>query len=152
MSVFSPTEEAAPDPRIIHQNTTSLTLNEATRTRYNRAISNLSSLTDQNGRLIHRPQAEEENTLSRDTCGLFMDELIGKAVNSITDTATNTNNDDNDRAAAADNGGPRNSHSLGLTLPLSYEEARLLSAGVRNAVQLHLAPYIAAKAMPEPLT
>ncbi|KAL2811814.1 hypothetical protein BDW59DRAFT_155469 [Aspergillus cavernicola] len=142
MSVFFPIEAGAPDPRIIHEDTTPLTLDEATRTLYNRAISEPSSLTDQERRLItHRPPAEEEITLSRNACGLTMNELIVKAINSITNTATNTNNDDNNSADHDDDDddddddGPRNSHSLSLTPPLSYEEATLLSAGVLDAVQ-----------------
>ncbi|KAL2811008.1 hypothetical protein BJX63DRAFT_444413 [Aspergillus granulosus] len=125
MSVFFPLLAGDPDPRIIHQDTTPLALDEPTRTLYNRAISNPSSLTDQERRLItHRPPQEEENTLCRNVCGLSMDELVAKAINS---NSNNNNNDDDD--------GPRTSHSLSLTLPLSHEEARLLSAGVIRVVQ-----------------
>jgi hypothetical protein len=130
MSVFFPILAGDPDPRIIHQDTTPLALDEPTRTLYNRAISNPSSLTDQERRLItHRPPQEEENTLCRNACGLSMDELVAKAINS--NNNNNNNNDDDDD----DNDAPRTSHSLSLTLPLSHEEARLLSAGVIDVVQ-----------------
>ncbi|KAL4739531.1 hypothetical protein BDV11DRAFT_205013 [Aspergillus similis] len=110
--------------------TTPLALDEPTRTLYNRAISNPSSLTDQERRFItHRPPQKEENTLCRNACGLSMDELVAKAINS---SSNNNNNDDDDND---DNDGPRTSHSLSLTLPLSHEEARLLSAGVIDVVQ-----------------
>ncbi|KAE8319653.1 hypothetical protein BDV41DRAFT_570588 [Aspergillus transmontanensis] len=80
-----------------------------TRTLYNRAISDPSSLTDQERRLVtHRPLLEEENTLCQNACGLSMDELIAKAIDS-----NNNNNNNND-----------------LSLGLSNKEARLLTAGV----------------------
>ncbi|KAJ0423895.1 hypothetical protein BJY00DRAFT_277626 [Aspergillus carlsbadensis] len=126
MSVFFPLLAGDPDPRLIHQDTTTpLALDEPTRSLYNRAISNPSSLTDQERRLItHRPPQEEENALCQNACGLSMDQLVAKAVNSN----SNSNNNDDDN-------GPRTSHSLSLTLPLSHEEARLLSAGVIDVVQ-----------------
>ncbi|KAB8205700.1 hypothetical protein BDV34DRAFT_235067 [Aspergillus parasiticus] len=53
------------NPFSINVDRTPLTLDESTRILYNRAISNPSSLTDQERRLItHRPPSEEENTLS----------------------------------------------------------------------------------------
>ncbi|KAL4779064.1 hypothetical protein BJX76DRAFT_106073 [Aspergillus varians] len=132
MSVFFPILAGDPDPRIIHQDTTPLALDEPTRTLYNRAISSPSSLTDQERRLItHRPPQEEENTLCRNACGISMDELVAKAINSNNNNNNNNNNDDDDD----DDDGPRTSHSLSLTLPLSHGEARLLSAGVIDVVQ-----------------
>ncbi|KAE8320402.1 hypothetical protein BDV39DRAFT_187952 [Aspergillus sergii] len=100
------------NPFSINADRTPLTLDESTRILYNRAISNPSSLTDQERRLItHRPPPEEENTLCRNACGLSMDELIAKAINS-----NNNNNYDYD--------------NLSLSLGLSNKEARLLTAGV----------------------
>lgn len=129
MSVFFPLLAGDPDPRVIHQDTTPLVLDEPTLTLYNRAISNPSSLTDQERRLItRRPPQDGENSLCRNACGLSMDELIAKAINS--NNSNNNNNDDDD-----DDDGPGTGHSLSLTLPLSYGEARLLSDGVINVVQ-----------------
>ncbi|KAE8312809.1 hypothetical protein BDV41DRAFT_588501 [Aspergillus transmontanensis] len=100
------------NPFSINVDRTPLTLDKLTRILYNRAISNPSSLTDQERRLItHRPPPEEENTLCRNACGLSMDELIVKAINS-----NNNNNYDDD--------------DLSLSLGLSNKEARLLTAGV----------------------
>ncbi|KAB8240994.1 hypothetical protein BDV35DRAFT_401315 [Aspergillus flavus] len=93
----------------INADRTPLTLDESTRTLYKRAISDPFSLTDQERRLVtHRPLPEEENTLCQNACGLSMDELIAKAINS-----NNNDNNNND-----------------LSLGLSNEEARLLTAGV----------------------
>ncbi|KAK6838459.1 hypothetical protein RU639_000881 [Aspergillus parasiticus] len=97
------------NPFSINADRTPLTLDESTRTLYNRAISAPSSLTDQERRLVtHRPLLEEENTLCQNACGLSMDELIAKAIDS-----NNNNNNNND-----------------LSLGLSNKEARLLTAGV----------------------
>lgn len=99
----------------INADRTPLALDESTRTLYNSAISDPSSLTDQERRLInHRPPPDEENTLCRNACGLSMDELITKAINN---SNNNNNNDDDDGFRLS---------SLGL----SYKEARLLTAGV----------------------
>ncbi|KAL4981209.1 hypothetical protein BDW66DRAFT_124196, partial [Aspergillus desertorum] len=111
MSVFFPVLAGDPDPRIIHQVTTPLALDEPTRTLYNRAISSPSSLTDQERRLItHRPPQEEENTLCRNACGLSMDELVAKAINSSSSSSNNNNNNNNNDDD--DNDGHRTSHSL----------------------------------------
>lgn len=65
----------------IHTDTTPLALDEATRTLYNRAISDPSSLTDAERRIItHRPPAEEEDALCQAACGQSMSELIAKAI------------------------------------------------------------------------
>ncbi|KAL4812487.1 hypothetical protein BDW67DRAFT_126091 [Aspergillus spinulosporus] len=98
------------NPFSINADRTPLVLDESTRALYNRAISDPSSLTDQERRLItHRPPPDEENTLCRNACGLSMDELINKAINN--------NSNDND--------------SLPLSrLGLSSKEASLLTAGV----------------------
>ncbi|KAB8229899.1 uncharacterized protein BDW43DRAFT_321770 [Aspergillus alliaceus] len=102
------------NPFSINADRTPLTLDKSTRTLYNRAISDPSSLTDQERRLItHRPLPEEENNLCRNACGLSMDELIAKAINSN----NNNNNDDDD-------------DYLSLSFGLSNKEARLLTAGV----------------------
>ncbi|KAF5859837.1 hypothetical protein ETB97_002389 [Aspergillus alliaceus] len=98
----------------INADRTPLTLDKSTRTLYNRAISDPSSLTDQERRLItHRPLPEEENNLCRNACGLSMDELIAKAINSN----NNNNNEDDD-------------DDLSLSFGLSNKEARLLTASV----------------------
>ncbi|KAA8652734.1 hypothetical protein EYZ11_013039 [Aspergillus tanneri] len=60
---------------------TPLTLNEATRTLYDRAIADPSSLTDAERRTItHRPPEEEENALCQKACGQSMSELVSRAV------------------------------------------------------------------------
>ncbi|KAL6231889.1 hypothetical protein BDW75DRAFT_233224 [Aspergillus navahoensis] len=101
------------NPFSISADRTLLVLDESTRTLYNRAISNPSSLTDQERRLItHRSPPDEEDTLCRNACGLSMGELVTKAINS-----SNNNGNDND-------GFPLSS------LGLSYKEASLLTAGV----------------------
>lgn len=90
--------------------TTPLVLDESTRTLYNRAISNPSSLTDQERRLItYRPPPDEEDTLCRNACGLSMGELITKAINSSSNTGDDI--------------------PLG-SLGLSHKEASLLTTGV----------------------
>ncbi|KAL6234638.1 hypothetical protein BDW75DRAFT_240957 [Aspergillus navahoensis] len=99
-----------------------------TRTLYNRAVSDPSSLTDEERRLItYRPPPEEGNTLCQNACGLSMDELIAKAINSNTNYNNNNDNDNND------DDGPSNSHSR--SLPLSHKEASLLTAGAVGVVQ-----------------
>jgi hypothetical protein len=65
----------------VHTDTTPLALDEATRTLYNRAISDPSSLTDAERRIItHRPPPEEEDALCRAACGQSMSGLIAKAI------------------------------------------------------------------------
>lgn len=65
----------------VHIDRTPLTLDEATRTLYNRAITNPSSLTDAERRTItHRPPPEEEDALCRTACGQSMSELVTKAI------------------------------------------------------------------------
>ncbi|XRM38419.1 hypothetical protein ABZX51_001838 [Aspergillus tubingensis] len=92
------------------QDTTPLVLDESTRTLYNRAISNPSSLTDQERRFItYRPPPDEEDTLCRNACGLSMGELITKAINSRSNTGDDI--------------------PLG-SLGLSHKEASLLTTGV----------------------
>ncbi|KAL4972271.1 hypothetical protein BDW66DRAFT_144585, partial [Aspergillus desertorum] len=74
----------------------------------NRAISNASLLTDQERRLItHRPPEEEENTLCRNACGLSMDELVAKAINSSSSNNNNNNNNNDDDDDDDDDDGPR---------------------------------------------
>jgi hypothetical protein len=100
-----------------------LALGESTRILYNRAISDPSSLTDQERRLItYRPPPDEENTLCRNACGLSMDELITKAIN-------NSSNDDDGSSLS----------SLGL----SYKEASLLTAGVVKGQSGHILSEVA---------
>lgn len=90
--------------------TTPLVLDDSTRTLYNRAISNPSSLTDQERRLItYRPPPDEEDTLCQNACGLSMGELITKAINSRSNTGDDI--------------------PLG-SLGLSHKEASLLTTGV----------------------
>lgn len=70
-----------PTPLNINTDRTPLTLDQSTRTLYNCAITDPSSLTDQERRLItRRPPLEEEDTLCRNACGLSMAELIAKAI------------------------------------------------------------------------
>ncbi|GKZ77009.1 hypothetical protein AnigIFM56816_009118 [Aspergillus niger] len=110
------------NPFSISVDRTPLVLDESTRTLYNRAISNPSSLTDQERRLItHRPPPDEEDTLCRNACGLSMGELVTKAINS----SNNNNGSDND-------GFPLSS------LGLSYKEASLLTAGVVERQSGHI--------------
>ncbi|RDW90006.1 uncharacterized protein DSM5745_01781 [Aspergillus mulundensis] len=98
-------------------------LGDATRTLYNRAISNPSSLTDQERRLItRRPPAEEENTLCQKECGLTMDELIAKAINS---------NDKNTNGPALSNQESR----LLLSGVVKGESGRILSERVRLSLE-----------------
>lgn len=98
--------------------TTPQPLDESTRTLWNRAIRDPSSLTDQEIRLIlHRPPPGQENTLCQNACGLSMDELITKALNSNINNNNNNNNNNNDVIPLS---------SLGL----SRKEASLLTAGV----------------------
>ncbi|GLI77005.1 hypothetical protein PoHVEF18_005287 [Penicillium ochrochloron] len=102
---------------------TPLILDEANRTLYNRAISDPSSLTNQERRLIaHRPRPDEENTLCRNACGLSMDELINKVINSI---------NDNNRNVVEHDGSSLSS------LALSYKEASLLTVGVVKGQTSH---------------
>jgi hypothetical protein len=59
---------------------TPLALDEVTRTLYNRAIANPSSLTDAERRSITRPPPQqEEDDLCRNRCGLSFSELVSKA-------------------------------------------------------------------------
>ncbi|KAL2807588.1 hypothetical protein BJX63DRAFT_411833 [Aspergillus granulosus] len=123
--IWFPIPAGDPGPVPITRDTTPLSLDEATRALYNRAISDPSSLTDQERRRItYRPPPEGENALCRDACGLSMDELIAKAINSKNNSNDNNNNNSDSL-----------SHSLSLSLPLSYKEASLLSAGVVRKVQ-----------------
>ncbi|GIK02189.1 hypothetical protein Aspvir_006234 [Aspergillus viridinutans] len=65
----------------VNTDTSPLALDEATRTLYNRAITDPSSLTDAERRSItHRPPAEEEDALCRSACGQSMSKLIAKAI------------------------------------------------------------------------
>ena len=74
-----------------------LVLDESTRTLYNRAISNLFSLTDQERRPVtHRSPPHEKDTLCQNACDLSMGELVTKAIN-----ISNNNGDDNDGFLAA---------------------------------------------------
>ncbi|PIG89569.1 hypothetical protein AARAC_003185 [Aspergillus arachidicola] len=92
------------NPFSINADRTPLNLDESTRTLYNRAISDPSSLTDQERRLVtHRPLPEEENTLCQNACGLSMDELIAKAIDS-----NNNNNNNNDLSLGLSNDDIRN--------------------------------------------
>ncbi|GIK05518.1 hypothetical protein Aspvir_009631 [Aspergillus viridinutans] len=60
---------------------TPLTLDEATHTLYNRAITDPTSLTDQERRTItRRPPPEEEDALCRRACGQSLSELVRKAI------------------------------------------------------------------------
>ncbi|GLA03490.1 hypothetical protein AnigIFM60653_003123 [Aspergillus niger] len=109
------------NPFSISVDRTPLVLDESTRTLYNRAISNPSSLTDQERRLItHRPPPDEEDTLCRNACGLSMGELVTKAINS-----SNNHSSGND-------GFPLSSPGL------SYKEASLLTAGVVQGQSGHI--------------
>jgi hypothetical protein len=59
---------------------TPLALDEVTRTLYNRAITNPSSLTDTERRSItRRPPQQEEDDLCRNRCGLSFSEVVSKA-------------------------------------------------------------------------
>ncbi|TPR07920.1 hypothetical protein CAN33_0016250 [Aspergillus niger] len=116
-----PIDAGGTNPFSISVDRTALVLDESTRTLYNRAISNPSSLTDQERRLItHRPPPDEEDTLCRNACGLPMGELVTKAINS-----SNNNGSNND-------GFPLSS------LGLSYKEASLLTAGVVEGQSGHI--------------
>ncbi|KAF7121923.1 hypothetical protein CNMCM5793_009477 [Aspergillus hiratsukae] len=65
----------------VHTDTTPLALDEDTRTLYNRAITDPSSLTDAERRIItHRPPPEEEDALCQAACGQSMSELVAKAI------------------------------------------------------------------------
>jgi hypothetical protein len=132
MAIFIPIPDGFPPPPPIVTDTTPLILDEATRALYTRAISDPSSLADQERRLItRRPPPEEEDALCRGACGLSMDELIAKAINSnIHDT-----NDTNEHI--------RNYDSLALPdLPLSEIEAGILTVGVAGAVQKRTLEFI----------
>ncbi|KAJ5667471.1 hypothetical protein N7507_003335 [Penicillium longicatenatum] len=114
------------NPFSISADRTPLVLDESTRTLYDRAISNPSSLTDQERRLTtHRSPLDEEDTLCRNACGLSMGELVTKAIN-----RSNNNGDDND-------GFPLSS------LGLSYKEASLLTAGVVEGRSGHILSEVA---------
>ncbi|KAL3463677.1 hypothetical protein BJX64DRAFT_115391 [Aspergillus heterothallicus] len=79
--VLIPLFEGIPNPLIINEDRSPLTLNDPTRTLYNRAITDPTSLTDPERRLINRrPPKEEEDALCREACGFSMDELIAKAL------------------------------------------------------------------------
>ncbi|KAJ5169271.1 uncharacterized protein N7482_004865 [Penicillium canariense] len=118
----------------INADRTPLALDESTRTLYNRAISDPSSLTDQERRLINqRPPPDEENTLCRNACGLSMDELITKAINNNNNNNINNSNDDDD-----------DDDGLSLSsLGLSYKEASLLTAGVVEGQPGHILSEVA---------
>ncbi|KNG83795.1 hypothetical protein ANOM_007379 [Aspergillus nomiae NRRL 13137] len=78
-----PIDAEGTNPFSISPDRTPLVLDESTRSLYNRAISNPSSLTDQERRLItHRSPPDEEDTLCQNACGLSMGELVTKAINS----------------------------------------------------------------------
>ncbi|KAL5048335.1 hypothetical protein BDW71DRAFT_177467 [Aspergillus fruticulosus] len=114
------------NPFSISADRTPLVLDEPTRALYNRAISNPSSLTDQERRLItHRTPPDEEDTLCRNACGLSMGELVAKAINS-----SNNNGNYND-------GFPLSS------LGLSSKEASLLTAGVVKGQSGHILSEVA---------
>lgn len=100
---------------------TPLVLDKSTRTLYNRAISDPSSLTGQERRLItYRSPPDEEDTLCRIACGLYMGEIVTKAINS-------SNNNDN----------KKDDFPLS-SLSLSYKEASLLTAGVVKGQSGHI--------------
>jgi hypothetical protein len=66
---------------ILNIDRTPITFDEATRTLYNQAIANPSSLTDEERRIItRRPPPEEEDALCRGRCGQSLSELIKKAI------------------------------------------------------------------------
>lgn len=111
---------------------TPLVLDESTRTPYNRAISNPSSLTDQERRLItYRSPPDEEDTLCRIACGLYMGELVTKAINS-------SNNNDN----------KKDDFPIS-RLNLSYKEASLLTAGVVKGQSGHILSEVVVHLSPE---
>ncbi|KAL3441886.1 hypothetical protein BJX65DRAFT_287948 [Aspergillus insuetus] len=132
MAIYIPIPDGFPSPPPIFTDTTPLILDEATRALYNRAISDPSSLTDQERRTItRRPPPEEEDALCQGACGLSMDELIAKANNSGVHDTKDTNEHIN------------NYDSLALTdLPLSEIEARILTVGVAGAVQKRTLEFI----------
>ncbi|KAL2796602.1 hypothetical protein BJX66DRAFT_299478 [Aspergillus keveii] len=125
MAIYIPIPDGFPPPPPIVTDTTPLILDEATRALYTRAISDPSSLTDHERRLItRRPPKEEEDTLCRGACGLSMDTLIAKAINSTVHDPSDTNEIIN------------NYDSVNLPeLPLSKIEAGILTVGVAGAVQ-----------------
>ncbi|KAL3487407.1 hypothetical protein BJX62DRAFT_246110 [Aspergillus germanicus] len=132
MAIYIPMPDGYPPPPPIINDTTPLILDEETRALYTRAISDPSSLTDQERRLItRRPPPQEEDTLCRDACGLYMDEVIAKAINSkLHDTNdTNENVNNYDSVALPD-------------LPLSEIEAGILTVGVAGAVQKRTLEFI----------
>lgn len=77
----------------IASDTTLLSLDEETRALVDRAITDLTSLTDsERRRITHRPPAEEEDALCRQACGLSMTKLVAKAIAQNNSTATGTEN------------------------------------------------------------
>jgi hypothetical protein len=126
MSIWIPIPAGVPPPAPITRDTTPLVLDEATRALYTRAITDPDLLTDHERRLItNRPPPEEEDELCRGACGLSMDELMAKAINSKLNSTNNTDNDNN-----------KEDNLISLTdLPLSELEARILIVGVFSAVQ-----------------
>ena len=121
-----PIDAGGTNPFSISADRTPLVLDESTRNLYNRAISNPSSLTDQERRFItHRCPPDEEDTLCQNACGLSMGELVTKAINS-------SNNSGND------------SDGFSLrSLALSYKEASLLTAGVVKGRSGHILSEVA---------
>ncbi|KAL2809982.1 hypothetical protein BJX63DRAFT_423455 [Aspergillus granulosus] len=78
-----------PGPVPIARDTTPLSLDEATRALYNRAISDPSSLTDQGRRRItYRPPPEEENALYRDLKEQAMRAATTDDIRAATEVAT----------------------------------------------------------------
>jgi hypothetical protein len=66
---------------ILNINRTPITFDEATYTLYNRAITNPSSLTDEERRIITcRPLLEEVDALCRGRCGQRLSGLVKKAI------------------------------------------------------------------------
>jgi hypothetical protein len=126
MYIGIPIPAGVPPPAPITIDTTPLVLDEATRALYSRAIADPDSLTDHERRVItRRPPPEEEDELCRGACGLSMDELIAKAINSKLNDTNDANNDNN-----------RDDNIISLAdLPLSELEASILIVGVSGAVQ-----------------
>jgi hypothetical protein len=66
---------------ILNIDRTPITFNEATHTLYNQAITNPSTLTDEERRIItHHPPLEEEDALYHRHCGQSLSELVKKAI------------------------------------------------------------------------